>query len=109
MPAVASHPGVDKVAFTGSTATGRAVARAAAENPRHRRVPGRKGGLGRAHRRHPRPLHPRLTPVSWGPTSGCSCETRPLPTPSSRWPTAGNRRSTRRRDVPCWPGHDWSE
>jgi acyl-CoA reductase-like NAD-dependent aldehyde dehydrogenase len=30
--ALASHPGVDKVAFTGSTATGRAVARAAAEN-----------------------------------------------------------------------------
>src|SRR6202012_3777244 len=26
------HPGVDKVAFTGSTATGRAVAHAAAEN-----------------------------------------------------------------------------
>ncbi|MCO1653608.1 aldehyde dehydrogenase [Pseudonocardia sp. S2-4] len=30
--ALAAHPGVDKVAFTGSTATGRAVARAAAEN-----------------------------------------------------------------------------
>jgi aldehyde dehydrogenase (NAD+) len=30
--ALASHPGVDKVAFTGSTATGRAVAHAAAEN-----------------------------------------------------------------------------
>ena len=30
--ALAGHPGVDKVAFTGSTATGRAVARAAAEN-----------------------------------------------------------------------------
>jgi acyl-CoA reductase-like NAD-dependent aldehyde dehydrogenase len=30
--ALASHKGVDKVAFTGSTATGRAVARAAAEN-----------------------------------------------------------------------------
>jgi aldehyde dehydrogenase (NAD+) len=30
--ALASHPGVDKVAFTGSTATGRAVAKAAAEN-----------------------------------------------------------------------------
>lgn len=30
--ALASHPDVDKVAFTGSTATGRAVARAAAEN-----------------------------------------------------------------------------
>ncbi|MBK1787718.1 aldehyde dehydrogenase [Prauserella cavernicola] len=29
---LASHPGVDKVAFTGSTATGRAVARAAADN-----------------------------------------------------------------------------
>jgi acyl-CoA reductase-like NAD-dependent aldehyde dehydrogenase len=29
--ALAAHPGVDKVAFTGSTATGRAVARAAAE------------------------------------------------------------------------------
>ncbi|MDN5932614.1 MAG: aldehyde dehydrogenase family protein, partial [Pseudonocardia sp.] len=29
---LASHPGVDKVAFTGSTATGRAVAHAAAEN-----------------------------------------------------------------------------
>jgi aldehyde dehydrogenase (NAD+) len=29
---LASHPGVDKVAFTGSTATGRAVAKAAAEN-----------------------------------------------------------------------------
>ncbi|GAA1390618.1 aldehyde dehydrogenase [Pseudonocardia kongjuensis] len=29
---LAGHPGVDKVAFTGSTATGRAVARAAAEN-----------------------------------------------------------------------------
>jgi acyl-CoA reductase-like NAD-dependent aldehyde dehydrogenase len=30
--ALASHPGVDKIAFTGSTATGRAVAHAAAEN-----------------------------------------------------------------------------
>jgi acyl-CoA reductase-like NAD-dependent aldehyde dehydrogenase len=30
--ALASHPGVDKVAFTGSTAAGKAVARAAAEN-----------------------------------------------------------------------------
>jgi aldehyde dehydrogenase (NAD+) len=30
--ALAGHPGVDKIAFTGSTATGRAVARAAAEN-----------------------------------------------------------------------------
>ena len=30
--ALAGHPGVDKVAFTGSTATGKAVARAAAEN-----------------------------------------------------------------------------
>jgi acyl-CoA reductase-like NAD-dependent aldehyde dehydrogenase len=30
--ALAAHPGVDKVAFTGSTATGRAVAVAAAEN-----------------------------------------------------------------------------
>ena len=30
--ALAGHPGVDKVAFTGSTATGRAVAHAAAEN-----------------------------------------------------------------------------
>jgi acyl-CoA reductase-like NAD-dependent aldehyde dehydrogenase len=30
--ALSGHPGVDKVAFTGSTATGRAVARAAAEN-----------------------------------------------------------------------------
>jgi acyl-CoA reductase-like NAD-dependent aldehyde dehydrogenase len=30
--ALASHRGVDKIAFTGSTATGRAVARAAAEN-----------------------------------------------------------------------------
>jgi acyl-CoA reductase-like NAD-dependent aldehyde dehydrogenase len=30
--ALAAHPGVDKVAFTGSTETGRAVARAAAEN-----------------------------------------------------------------------------
>jgi acyl-CoA reductase-like NAD-dependent aldehyde dehydrogenase len=30
--ALAAHPGVDKVAFTGSTATGRAVAHAAAEN-----------------------------------------------------------------------------
>jgi aldehyde dehydrogenase (NAD+) len=30
--ALAGHPGVDKVAFTGSTATGRAVAAAAAEN-----------------------------------------------------------------------------
>jgi acyl-CoA reductase-like NAD-dependent aldehyde dehydrogenase len=30
--ALAGHPGVDKVAFTGSTTTGRAVARAAAEN-----------------------------------------------------------------------------
>jgi acyl-CoA reductase-like NAD-dependent aldehyde dehydrogenase len=30
--ALAAHPGVDKVAFTGSTATGKAVARAAAEN-----------------------------------------------------------------------------
>ncbi len=30
--ALAGHPGVDKVAFTGSTATGRAVARVAAEN-----------------------------------------------------------------------------
>jgi aldehyde dehydrogenase (NAD+) len=30
--ALAGHPGVDKVAFTGSTATGRAVAKAAAEN-----------------------------------------------------------------------------
>ncbi len=30
--ALAGHPGVDKVAFTGSTATGRAVALAAAEN-----------------------------------------------------------------------------
>ncbi|MGD9526315.1 aldehyde dehydrogenase [Pseudonocardia sp.] len=29
---LAAHPGVDKVAFTGSTATGRAVAHAAAEN-----------------------------------------------------------------------------
>jgi acyl-CoA reductase-like NAD-dependent aldehyde dehydrogenase len=29
---LAGHPGVDKVAFTGSTATGRAVARAAADN-----------------------------------------------------------------------------
>lgn len=29
---LAGHPGVDKVAFTGSTSTGRAVARAAAEN-----------------------------------------------------------------------------
>jgi aldehyde dehydrogenase (NAD+) len=29
---LASHPGVDKVAFTGSTATGRSVARAAADN-----------------------------------------------------------------------------
>ncbi|MEU6696328.1 aldehyde dehydrogenase [Pseudonocardia sp. NPDC046786] len=29
---LAGHPGIDKVAFTGSTATGRAVARAAAEN-----------------------------------------------------------------------------
>ena len=30
--ALAAHPGVDKVAFTGSTATGRAVAHAAADN-----------------------------------------------------------------------------
>src|SRR5690606_21869046 len=30
--ALAAHPGVDKIAFTGSTATGRAVARAAADN-----------------------------------------------------------------------------
>jgi acyl-CoA reductase-like NAD-dependent aldehyde dehydrogenase len=30
--ALAAHPGVDKIAFTGSTATGRAVARAASEN-----------------------------------------------------------------------------
>jgi acyl-CoA reductase-like NAD-dependent aldehyde dehydrogenase len=30
--ALAGHPGVDKVAFTGSSATGRAVARAAADN-----------------------------------------------------------------------------
>jgi acyl-CoA reductase-like NAD-dependent aldehyde dehydrogenase len=30
--ALAAHPGVDKVAFTGSSATGRAVARAAADN-----------------------------------------------------------------------------
>lgn len=30
--ALAAHPDVDKIAFTGSTATGRAVARAAAEN-----------------------------------------------------------------------------
>jgi aldehyde dehydrogenase (NAD+) len=30
--ALAGHPGIDKVAFTGSTATGRAVAHAAAEN-----------------------------------------------------------------------------
>jgi acyl-CoA reductase-like NAD-dependent aldehyde dehydrogenase len=30
--ALAAHPGVDKIAFTGSTATGRAVAAAAAEN-----------------------------------------------------------------------------
>src|ERR1700757_3317966 len=30
--ALAAHPGVDKVAFTGSTVTGRAVARAAADN-----------------------------------------------------------------------------
>ena len=30
--ALAAHPGVDKIAFTGSTATGRAVAHAAAEN-----------------------------------------------------------------------------
>ncbi|MFP5068918.1 aldehyde dehydrogenase [Pseudonocardia nantongensis] len=29
---LAAHPGVDKVAFTGSTATGRAIAKAAAEN-----------------------------------------------------------------------------
>ncbi|GAA4981972.1 aldehyde dehydrogenase [Pseudonocardia tropica] len=29
---LAGHPGVDKVAFTGSTATGRAIAKAAAEN-----------------------------------------------------------------------------
>ena len=29
---LSAHPGIDKVAFTGSTATGRAVARAAAEN-----------------------------------------------------------------------------
>ncbi|KWX60700.1 aldehyde dehydrogenase [Mycobacterium sp. NAZ190054] len=29
---LAGHPGIDKVAFTGSTATGRAVAKAAAEN-----------------------------------------------------------------------------
>lgn len=31
--ALAGHPGIDKVAFTGSTRTGRAVMRAAAENP----------------------------------------------------------------------------
>jgi len=30
--ALASHPGVDKIAFTGSTATGRAIVRASAEN-----------------------------------------------------------------------------
>ncbi|HST65359.1 MAG TPA: aldehyde dehydrogenase [Mycobacteriales bacterium] len=30
--ALAGHPGIDKVAFTGSTATGKAVARAAADN-----------------------------------------------------------------------------
>ena len=33
--ALAGHPGVDKIAFTGSTATGRAVAHAAAENLNH--------------------------------------------------------------------------
>ncbi len=32
MPHLASHKGVDKIAFTGSTATGRAVAHAAADN-----------------------------------------------------------------------------
>src|SRR3546814_8687789 len=30
--ALASHPGVDKIAFTGSTATGRAIVRASADN-----------------------------------------------------------------------------
>jgi acyl-CoA reductase-like NAD-dependent aldehyde dehydrogenase len=40
--ALASHPGVDKVAFTGSTATGRAIAHAAAE--RNARVPLELGG-----------------------------------------------------------------
>ncbi len=40
--ALVSHPGVDKIAFTGSTATGRAVARAAAE--RNARVSLELGG-----------------------------------------------------------------
>src|SRR3546814_12422326 len=32
LAALASHPGVDKIAFTGSTATGRAIVRASADN-----------------------------------------------------------------------------
>ena len=75
--ALAGHPGVDKVAFTGSTATGRAVAHAAAENlnrvtlelggkSAQRRVPGRRPGRGgqRAGRRgvrgHRADLHGRV-------------------------------------------------
>src|SRR4029078_12356342 len=40
--ALAAHPGVDKIAFTGSTATGRAIAHAAAE--RNARVSLELGG-----------------------------------------------------------------
>ena len=75
--ALAAHPGVDKVAFTGSTATGRAVARAAAEQhqqgdagTRRQVAPGRlprrrprRGGQrhrGGRVRRHRADLHGRV-------------------------------------------------
>ena len=122
--ALAAHPGVDKVAFTGSTATGRAVAKAAAENinkvtlelggksPQVVFADADLDGGGQRHRRgrlrrHRADLHGRLPADRArrrarraGPAGRRARRAdqarRPERPPTPRWGRSRTRRSTRR-------------
>src|ERR1700761_8507868 len=116
--ALAGHPGVDKVAFTGSTATGRAVAHAAAENLNP--VTLELGG------KSPQVVFPDADLAAaangivagvfaapgqtcttnwsaWSPTGppGSSSVTPTIPTP--RWARSPTARSTTRSSATCGP------
>ena len=58
--AIAAHPGIDKVAFTGETATGRRIAEVAAKTLKRVSLSSRAGARHRLRRRGPRRGRPRL-------------------------------------------------
>ena len=76
-----AHPGVDKVAFTGGTATGKAVMKGAAEHLA------------------------RVTPGARRQVAATSCSPTPISTPP---PTASSRGSSPRPGRPAWPARGCS-